>query len=56
MGTLLWPSSVGQRSILGHWGGDRRQKRFPVWTVQRLLGWVTRGLSWLQVGLEIWHS
>jgi len=40
MGLGWWNSCGGQLSILGHWGGDRRQKRSTIWTVEGLLVWV----------------
>jgi len=55
MGLGLWQSCGGQLSILGQWGGDRRQKRFPIRNVQALLGLLKRGLRQMQVGLGLWQ-
>jgi len=56
MGLGLLQSCGWQISILGHWGGDRRQRRFFIWAVEGLLGWVKTFLRQMQVGLGLWQS
>jgi len=61
LGICTWAWGCGkavgkEMFILGHWGGDIRQKRFPIWTLQGLQGWMKRVLRQMQVGLVLWQN